>query len=153
MKKTILISLIFLLSLIQLFAQKNKIDIVSNTLVCLMRDNKAVDSISIDNYVKGYKYIDIYKSKIYVFEAGMLSPDDFKGFFYIMSEYEVLENKFVLTHSLRMKKNSCKRRINFFKLQKKGILWKYEKGLFRKKGGLITFEEFYRFKEYELKCK
>lgn len=152
MKKIFLLLIVCFFYLNNSYSQDYKIKIQSKTSAYLIKGNTTLDTIDIRWYQKKRQFIKVLNNKVYVFKVVIPGAADFEHAYYLIREYIISDEKFLLTNSLTINKNTCRNMYITFRLLKKGIEWSYKESLFKRVRKIITFTEFQRLKELEMDC-
>ncbi|MFP9114266.1 hypothetical protein ACLI1A_09990 [Flavobacterium sp. RHBU_3] len=152
MKKIFLLLIVCFFYLNNSYSQDYKIKIQSKTSAYLIKGNTTLDTIDIRWYQKKRQFIKVLNNKVYVFRVVIPGVDNFEGAYSLIKEYTISNEKFLLTNSLTINKNTYPKKYITFRLLKKGIELSYKKSFFKRVKRMITFNEFQRLKELEMDC-
>jgi hypothetical protein len=157
------ITFAFLLPIIILlkgFVKENEYTIkkISKECVVLLKNDVPLDSLFIyqSNSKKFNKnqILDEVRGKVYKIERITPSLDDFSNTFIFIQEWEVKDDKFSLSSSLKIPLRDCYVNNLEIKLVEDGIKWKYKTTVLKKSTtGLIPYLKLQVLNEYNLPCR
>lgn len=128
----------------------------SEGCLILLKKGISLDTLCLNTY-KGFSFkrnqiLEVVKDRVIKIEFGVKGTDSFNNNFYIVQEWNIENDKFLLLNSTKIPLKDCQVKRLKFNLGTNGINWSYRYGLLKKEKGMIPFIELKETRIYNLSC-
>lgn len=133
-----------------------KFKTTSEGCLVLVKQSISLDTLCLTAYkdfsFKRNQVLRVTQNRVIKIEFAVRGTDSFFNNFYVVQEWGVKDNKFLLLNSMKIPLKSCHAKKLKFSLADNGIEWIYRRSFFKREKGVIPFVKLKETDEYDLSC-